>query len=48
MCGTARNFDLMITKICICLDNDLRSQFEFGLYWICKAIQVFIEVLNFI
>ncbi len=35
MCGAAHNFDGIVTKIRICLDNGPRtSEFEFGPYWI--------------
>ncbi len=31
MCGTARNFDSIVTIICICLDTDPKSnEFKFG------------------
>ncbi len=35
MCGTARNFDSIVTIICICLDMGPKTNdFEFGPFWI--------------
>ncbi len=35
ICGTARNFDSIVAKICTCLDNGPRmDDLEYGPYWI--------------
>ncbi len=35
MCGTARNFDSIVTTICICQDMGPKmTEFEFGPFWI--------------
>ncbi len=34
MYDTTRNFDLLVTKTCICPDNGMRmSEFKFGPHW---------------
>ncbi len=38
MCGTARNFDSIMTIICICLDVGPKTiEFQFGSFWICSV-----------
>ncbi len=35
MCGTVCNFDSTVSKICMCLENGLRTgDSEYGPYWI--------------
>ncbi len=35
ICGTVHNFDSIVYKICMCLENGVRTDdFEYGPYWI--------------